>query len=686
MQPGELLQIIMMKKESQAGKRLAELRREINFHGHQYYVLDEPVISDGEYDYLFRELLDIEEQFPDLITSDSPSQRVGGTPLSTFETVEHPYPMYSLDNVFDSNGFDGFYQKIRRFLLSEEEIVFVAEPKLDGLAVELIYEHGIFELGLTRGNGLVGENITRQLRTVQTIPLRLQENGEVSVPDRLIVRGEVYLPHAGFEQLNQQRLDQGEQLFANPRNAAAGSLRQLDSAVTARRPLAFFVYGVGEPDVLPLSCQCDLLQFLGKLGFRVNPHVKRCGTVEEVADCYNSLQELRHTLEYEIDGVVIKVDSFDLQNRLGTTTRAPRWAVAWKFPATQVTTRILNVEFQVGRTGAVTPVAILDPVVVDGVTVKRATLHNRDEIERKDLRIGDMALVQRAGDVIPEVVKVVSEVRTGNEIKFLFPEHCPECGHLLVRLEDEAVTRCINPHCFAQRLQTLIYFAGKSGMDIEGLGKKNMEQLVKEGLVTDIPDIFRLREDDLAVLEGWGRKSAENAIRSIQSSRKPSLSKFVRALGIRHVGEVNAALMARHFDDIKMIMSVSKEELLEIEGIGEQAAASLVDYFSDSSTQRMIEELQGSGLDIMAENYRKMPLDGKVFLFTGTLASMSRNEAKQRVKALGGQVVSTVSRRVTDVIGGEKPGSKLKKAREMGLRVLDQEQFSCLLDGDEVAG
>jgi DNA ligase (NAD+) len=675
----------MMKKESQAGKRLAELRREINFHGHQYYVLDEPVISDGEYDHLFRELLEIEKQFPGLITSDSPSQRVGGAPLSTFETVEHPYPMFSLDNVFDSDEFDGFYQKIRRFLLSEEEIVFVAEPKLDGLAVELIYEHGIFELGLTRGNGLVGENITSQLRTVQTIPLRLQENGEVSVPDRLIVRGEVYLPHAGFEQLNQQRLEHDEPLFANPRNAAAGSLRQLDSAVTARRPLAFFVYGVGDPDALPLSCQCDLLQFLGKLGFRVNPHVKRCLTVEEVTGCYNNLHELRHSLEYEIDGVVIKVDSFELQNRLGTTTRAPRWAVAWKFPATQVTTRILKVEFQVGRTGAVTPVAILDPVVVDGVTVKRATLHNRDEIVRKDLRVGDMVLVQRAGDVIPEVVKAVSEIRTGNETEVLFPEHCPECDHRLVRMEDEAVTRCVNPHCPAQRLQALIYFAGKSGMDIDGLGKKNMEQLVKEGLVTDIPDIFRLRKDDLAVLEGWGRKSAENAIRSIQSAKKSSLSKFVRALGVRYVGEVNAALLARHFDDLKKIISASKQELLEIEGIGEQAAASLVDYFSDLSAQSMIEDLHGLGVEITVEDYGKKPLDGRVFLFTGSLVSMSRNEAKQRIKALGGQVVSTVSRRVTDVIGGEKPGGKLKKASEMGLRVLDQEQFNCLLDGDEVA-
>ena len=675
----------MIKEEQQAGRRLDELRREINFHAHRYYVLDDPVISDGEYDRLFRELLELEEHFPGLITPDSPSQRIGGAPLSNFETVAHPYPMYSLDNVFDRDEFNGFQQKIRRFLQFEDDIVFVAEPKLDGLAVELIYERGVLELGLTRGDGLFGENISSQLRTVQTIPLRLQESEEISVPDRLIVRGEVYLPRTGFEQLNRQRLEQGEPLFANPRNAAAGSLRQLDPAVTAGRPLAFFVYGVGEPDVLSLSGQWDLLQFLGKLGFRVNPHVKRCLTAEEAADWYNRLQERRHSLEYEIDGVVIKVDSFDLQNRLGTTTRAPRWAVAWKFPATQVTTKILDVEFQVGRTGAVTPVAILDPVVVDGVTVRRATLHNRDEIERKDLRIGDQVLVQRAGDVIPEVIKAVSEARTGNEAAVLFPEHCPECGHPLVRPEDEAVTRCVNAHCPAQRLQALIYFAGKSGMDIDGLGKKNMEQLVKKELVSDVPDIFRLKVEDLETLEGWGEKSAENAINSIDSAKKTTLSKFVRALGIRYIGEVNAGLLARHFNDIRKIMTASSEELLAIEGIGEQAAASLVDYFSDTSALFMIEELLDSGVEIAAENYGEKPLDGRVFLFTGSLASMSRNEAKQRIKALGGQVVSAVSSRVTDVISGEKPGSKLKKAEEMGLRVLNEEQFNRLLGEDEVA-
>ncbi len=675
----------MNRDEQQASQRLAELRREIHFHDHRYYVLDDPVISDGEYDRLFRELQELEEQFPGLVTPDSPTQRVGGAPLSSFETVAHPYPMYSLDNVFDGDGFQGFLQKTQRFLQHEGDIRFVAEPKLDGLAVELIYEQGIFELGLTRGDGVTGENITSQLKTVQTIPLRLQAGADIKVPARLIVRGEVYLPHTGFELLNSQRLAQGEPLFANPRNAAAGSLRQLDPAVTAKRPLAFFVYGVGEPGILSVTCQWDMLQYLGKLGFRVNPHVRRCGSADEAADSFEKLLQLRHSLEYEIDGVVIKVDSFDLQNRLGATTRAPRWAVAWKFPAIQVTTRILDVEFQVGRTGAVTPVAILDPVDVDGVIVKRATLHNRDEIERKDLRIGDNVLIQRAGDVIPEVIKVLGDARSGNEVVVSFPENCPECAHSLVRPQDEAVTRCVNSHCPAQRLQALIYFAGKSGMDIEGLGKKNMEQLVKKGLVSDIPDIFRLRAQDLNTLDGWGDKSAGNAVSSINSAKKSSLSRFIRALGIRYIGEVNASLLARRFDTIQRIMSASKDELLEIEGIGEQAAASLVDYFSDPSARFMVENLLESGLEITVEDYGEKPLEGRVFLFTGSLASMSRNEAKQRIKSLGGQVVSAVSRRITDVISGEKPGSKLKKAEEMGLRVLDETRFIRLLGEEEVA-
>lgn len=660
--------------EQQAAKRLAELRREISYHDHRYYVLDDPVISDAEYDRLFRELLDLEQRYPQLVTPDSPSLRVGGEPLSAFAEVEHPFPMYSLDNVFDEGEFRAFDRKVKRYLQREEEIAYCVEPKLDGLAVELIYERGLFTLGSTRGNGLVGEDITPQLRTVQAIPLRLR-GGERDLPERLIVRGEVYLPRKGFAELNRRRLEEGEPLFANPRNAAAGSLRQLDPAITARRPLSFFVYGVGDVEAVSARRQSELLDYLAGLGFRVNPYIRLCPSLEEVAGWYRHLLGIRHELEYEIDGIVVKVDPFELQNRLGTTTRAPRWAVAWKFPATQVTTRMSGVEFQVGRTGAVTPVAILEPVNVNGVTVRRATLHNQDEIERKDLRIGDQVLVQRAGDVIPEVVKPVIEMRTGEEQKIRFPEQCPECGHRLVRPENEAVTRCVNPRCPAQRLRSLIYFVGRDGLDIEGLGRKYIEQLVNAGLVADIPDIFQLREDDLADLEGWGRKSAANVVAAIRAASKTTLAKFIQALGIRHIGEVNAGLLARHFSSLEKVMGASVPELLEVEGIGEQAAASLVDYFSDPSARRMIEKLLEGGLQIVPDRAQGQQLADRVFLFTGTLSAMSRNEAKQRVKALGGQVVSSFSQRVTDLVAGEKPGGKLREAESQGVRILDEEEF-----------
>ncbi|WP_457573576.1 NAD-dependent DNA ligase LigA [Desulfolithobacter sp.] len=671
----------MDRDREQARKRLAELREQVNYHNYRYYVLDAPVISDGEYDQLFRELLELEERFPDLVTPDSPSQRVGGPPLDRFETVEHPVPMLSLDNVFSEEELREFEEKIRRFLQWEKEIRYSAEPKLDGLAVELVYEEGVFTIGSTRGDGLVGENITVQLRTVQSIPLRLQPLAD-EIPSRLIVRGEVYMPLEGFEALNRERASRGEPLFANPRNAAAGSLRQLDPRVTASRPLSFFVHGVADTAVTPCSTQQDLYRWLARLGFKVNPLVLDCPDIETVVARYRYLEEVRHQLEYEIDGMVVKVDSFELQHRLGATSRAPRWAVAWKFPATQATTKIKDVEFQVGRTGAVTPVAILEPVTVGGVTVQRATLHNQDEIQRKDLRIGDTVLIQRAGDVIPEVIKPIVEKRTGQEQPILFPEKCPECGHPLVRPKGEAVIRCINPHCPAQRLRSLQYFAGKNGLDIEGLGKKNMEQLMEAGLVRDLPDIFRLRVEDLEKLDGWGRKSAENVIGAIRAASHPSLDRFLAALGIRFVGEVTAAQLARHFGSLEHLMEASREELLEVDGVGDQAADSLLDYFSDPDVRAMLRELQENGLQIMpVEAGVPRRLQDRVFLFTGSLESMSRNEAKARVKELGAQVATTVNRKVTDVVAGAKPGSKLKKAREMGLRILDEQEFLDLLRG-----
>ncbi len=671
--------------ELRASERLAELRREINYHDHRYYVLDDPVITDEEYDRLYRELIELEEQYPQLVSPDSPSLRVGGEPLSFFEEVAHPFPMYSLDNAFDEEEFRAFDQKVRRFLQLEDEVVYIAEPKLDGLAVELIYEKGVLSLGLTRGNGIVGENITRQLKTVQTIPLQVQEVKNVIIPDQLVVRGEVYLPKDGFEKLNHARLQEGEPLFANPRNAAAGSLRQLDPKITAKRPLAFFVYGVGDPIAVPCRTQSELLDFLKAAGFKVNPYVTKCSSLQEVTACYHDLIAMRHDLAYEIDGMVVKVDSFALQNRLGTTTRAPRWAVAWKFPATQVQTRITGVEFQVGRTGAVTPVAILEPVTVDGARVKRASLHNQDEIHRKGLKIGDMVLIQRAGDVIPEVIKPITDIRTGEESPIIFPQTCPECDHMLVRPENEAVSRCVNPHCPAQRLQSLIYFAGKNGMDIEGLGKKNMEQLVREGMIKDLPDIFCLQAEKLAVLDGWGQKSAENTITAINAARRTSLAKLVRALGIRYIGEVNASIIAAYYPDLESLMAASVEDFVELEGIGHQAASSLAEYFNDSSVLQMIHELQDVGVEIVATEQGEDLLANRVFLFTGSLKSMSRNEAKQRVKSMGGQVASSLSKRVTDLVAGEKAGSKLKKAEEQGIRILNEQEFNSLFQEERVA-
>lgn len=665
--------------EQGVADRLVQLRELIRFHGHRYYVLDDPILSDSEYDALFRELLTLEQEHPELVTADSPSHRVGGPPLQTFEPAEHGTPMLSLDNIFGATEFAAFVEKLRRYLKLDPPFRFFSEPKLDGLAVELVYRQGILVTGSTRGDGLVGENITAQLKTVQSIPLRLRVGDGDRVPEELIVRGEVFLPKNGFLQLNRQREAEGLDPFANPRNAAAGSLRQLDPRITAQRPLAFFVYGMGNPEVVAASTQEALLAVLFRFGFPVNPLVKVCVDANEVEQHYRHLLDARHDLAYEIDGMVIKVDDLALQQRLGATARAPRWAVAWKFPATQATTVVEAVEFQVGRTGAVTPVAHLRPVEVNGVVVRRATLHNRDEIERKDLRVHDTVLVQRAGDVIPEIVKVVTELRSGDEQPIVFPTVCPECGEGLEINPEEAVIRCVNPTCPAQHLQKLIYFAGKNGLDLEGLGKKNVEQLFREGLLRSLPDFFRLDAEQLAHLEGWGEKSARNVLAAIESKKHLGLAQFLCALGIRHVGEVTAGVLARHFTGLAQLMASDKERFVLIEGIGEQTAESLAEYFHDPGNRAAIEQLLALGLVIRSQEVGPASLDGRVFLFTGTLKTLSREEAKQLVKAQGGQVATSIGHRVTDVVVGEKAGSKRKKAEEMGLALLSEETFLALL-------
>ncbi len=660
-----------------ARQRLVFLREQINFHGHRYYVLDDPEIADGEYDALFQELLELEGRYPDLLTPDSPSQRVGGAPLAQFQQVAHRQPMLSLENAFSQADLLAFEERLLRFLKIDGPLDYVAEPKLDGLAVELVYEDGVLVVGSTRGDGQTGEDITANLKTIAAIPLRLHS---ASFPEILEVRGEVFLPSAGFQSLNDQRQASGEAPFANPRNAAAGSLRQLDPKLAASRPLDFFCYGVAEPSQTPCHSQSALLAYLQGLGFKVNHHIKTCAGVEAVAAHFAALTTLRQTLPYDIDGMVVKVDALALQRRLGNKARTPRWAIAWKFEAIQATTTLLGIEFGVGRTGAVTPVAILEPVKVGGVVVRRATLHNEEEIRRKDLRLGDTVLVQRAGDVIPEVVKAITEERRGNEQPIVMPTQCPSCGQALARSAGEIVSRCPNSACPAQRVRALIHYAGKAGLDIEGLGEKAVEQLYNQGLVQDIPDFYALTPADLARLEGWAEKSAENAVAAIAASLDVTLARFLAALGIRFVGEGMAQLLASRFESLEQIRAARQEDFMNIEGIGEQSAKSLAQFFANPPVVLMLDRLLAHGLHLQAETRGDLPLTGAVFVFTGALGSFSRDEAKSRVKALGGQVVSAVGKKVTHVVCGEGSGSKQKKALELGLRLVSEDDFLSLID------
>ncbi len=665
-------------------KKIQQLRKQINFHAHRYYELDDPLIADSEYDQLFQQLLELEELHPELVTPDSPTQRVGGKPLEEFKTVRHTNPMLSLENAFNENELVDFEERLQRFLKSKISLTYMAEPKLDGLAVELVYEKGVLTIGSTRGDGRTGEEITQNLKTIRSIPLRLALPKNMKLPEILEVRGEAYLTLEGFKTLNEQRLAAGETIFANPRNAAAGSLRQLDSRITAQRPLDFFAYGVSDTAQTPCSSQEELLDYLKKLDFRINPLTKFCNDIAQVVTHFSHLQDIRSTLPYDIDGMVVKVNSFELQQRLGTKARSPRWAIAAKFAATQATTILQKVEFQVGRTGAVTPVAILAPVTIDGVVVSRATLHNEGEIRRKGLKTGDHVLVQRAGDVIPEIVKPVVEQRNGSETTIMMPENCPVCQHHLILPENEAITRCPNSHCPAQRLRLLIHYTSKAGMDIEGLGKKAMEQIFNEKLVRDIPDIYGLQVADLAALDGWAEKSAQNAVAAIKASRETTLAKLLSGLGIRYVGEEVAGLLDEHYGgSLENLMRSGEEELLDIEGIGPQTAQSIKEYFHDPDVRNMLARLMEFGFTIVSarKSSGESPFAGYVFLFTGSLAAMSRDEAKVRVKERGGKVASQVSKKVTHVVVGDKPGSKLKKARELGLSILTEKNFADLLAG-----
>ncbi|NWF92683.1 MAG: NAD-dependent DNA ligase LigA [Syntrophaceae bacterium] len=658
-------------------KRVEKLREEIEYHNYRYYVLDQPEISDAQYDRLMRELQKLEEEHPELITPNSPTQRVGAPPLEEFEIVRHTIPMLSLANAFDETEARDFDKRVKKFLETSSEITYVAEPKLDGLAVELVYERGQFIVGSTRGDGVNGENITQNLRTIKTIPLQLIRK-EVPVPERLEVRGEVIMQLDKFRALNRKREETGEPLFANPRNAAAGSVRQLDSKVTASRPLEIYCYGVGEVRGRTFKTHWEILQTFPKWGLRTNPHIRRCQNIDEVLEYYREMNEKRERLPYEIDGIVIKVDRIDLQMRLGEIARSPRWALAFKFKPKQETTRILKIIPQVGRTGAITPVAVMEPVKVGGVEVSRATLHNQDEIDRLDVRIGDTVIIQRAGDVIPEVVQVITSKRTGKEKRFEMPSKCPVCNADVIK--EEAIHRCIGLDCPAQLKGRIKHFASKRAMDIEGLGVKLIDQLVDKGLVKDVADIYYLKKDHLIALERMADKSAQNIIDAIEASKTKPLSKFLFALGIRHVGETTAEDLARHFPRLDDFFRLSEEDLMQVEGIGPEVAASVHQFFRDKKNKESIERLKKAGVKVIEPKPReKGKLAGKTFVFTGALQSFGRDEARNLVESLGGLTASSVSKKVDYVVVGQDPGSKLDKAKELGIKILSEEEFKKMI-------
>ncbi|MGQ9689230.1 MAG: NAD-dependent DNA ligase LigA [Desulfobaccales bacterium] len=658
--------------------RVQELRDQIHYHNYRYYVLDDPVISDQEFDRLLEELQQLEEEYPALVTPDSPTQRVGAAPLDKFETVPHRIPMLSLENAFSEGEAREFEDRLKRFLRTDETFDYVVEPKMDGLAVELVYERGHLQVGATRGDGYRGENVTQNLKTIHTIPLALLSH-ELPVPDLLEVRGEVYMDLVDFKKLNEERLAKGEPAFANPRNAAAGSLRQLDPAVTARRPLKIFCYGIGQVEGRTFQTHWEVLAALKAWGLRVNPLIAKRRGIEEAIRYHHDLEHQRHGLPYEIDGVVIKVDDLALQERLGTKARSPRWALAYKFTATQATTKVKDIVVNVGRTGAITPMAVMEPVEVGGVTVSRATLHNEDEVARKDVRVGDTVLIQRAGDVIPEVVKVILEERPLDARPFQMPRHCPVCGTPLVRPPGEAVTRCPNPDCRGALRRAILHFASKTAMDIDGLGEKIIDQLMDEGLVENIADLYRLTEADLAPLERFAEKSAGNLVAAIQKSTRVPLARFIYALGIRYVGEATAQLLAQHFQTFEALRHATEEELQQIEGIGPQVARGIREFFENKKNQELLDQLFKIVTIEPPAKPAASPLAGKVFVFTGGLSRFSREEAKAQVTARGGKVSSSVSSKTDYVVVGAEPGSKYAKAQDLGVTILDEEAFEELL-------
>ncbi len=661
-------------------QRLESLRAQIRHHDYLYYALDRPAISDAEYDVLFRELQEIETAHPDLVTPDSPTQRVGFAPVEKFPPFLHAIPMLSLENAMTEGDVLDFDKRVKKLLGMSSDPLFVAEPKMDGLAIEVIYENGLLMKAGTRGDGTTGEDVTPNVKTIRAIPLKLMTPTGGPAPPRLLaVRGEVYMDRKDFDLLNETRDRDGEPVFANPRNAAAGSLRQQDSSITASRPLRAFFYGTGEVDGSVFETQWDLLETLRHWGLPINPLSRRCSGIREAMAQYEELAAVRYQLPYDADGVVIKVDRVDWQRSLGEKSRSPRWAIAYKFAPIVAQTHLLDIKVQVGRTGVLTPVAVLEPVPVGGVVVQRATLHNQDEIDRKDIRIGDLVQIRRAGEVIPEVLEAVLSHRTGGERAFRMPSSCPSCGEEVVRLQDESVHRCLNLNCPAQIKASIWHFASRDAMKIEGLGRKIVSLLVDEGLVKSVADLYHLQIRDLAGLPGFAEKSAQNLVTAIAQSRKAALASFIMALGIQHVGSHLAQVLADELGSLDRLRTATVEELTRIPGIGEVVAQGVAKYFHNAANQALIDDLLRMGIELEAPA-PSSPLQGgfwlgKTVVFTGTLASMTRQEASAAVSALGARVTSSVSRNTDVVVAGADAGSKLEKAKKLDVGVLDEAQF-----------
>ncbi len=663
------------------------LRRKLDRADYLYYVKDQPDISDAEYDKLMRRLQELEQTYPSIITPDSPTQRVGATVQSELAPHTHIVPMLSLQNAMGEDELRAFDQRVKRFLGldPDSDVEYVCELKFDGLAVSLTYVDGVLAAGATRGDGTVGENITANLKTVKSVPLRIPveagTGGTDPIPSTVEVRGEVILFHEEFRRINEDREQSGEPTFANPRNAAAGSLRQLDPNITAKRRLNMFCYGIGACEGRAFVTQHEILSILESWGFRVNPNVCVCATIDDVCEYIAGWAEKKETLPYDIDGMVVKVNSLTLQSELGAVARSPRWAVAFKYPAQQATTVVTEIRVQVGRTGALTPVAIMEPVEVGGVTVSRATLHNEDEVRRKDVRVGDTVVVQRAGEVIPEVVEVVAEKRTGDEVEFVMPDHCPVCGADVERAEGEAVARCVGIACPAKIRETMIHFTSRGAMDIDGVGPALIDQLIAANLIGDPADIYSLTVEQLCALDRMGSKSAENAVAAIEKSKQAPLSRLIYALGIRHVGERTAAALARHFTTIDALAAASENELAEVPDVGPVVADSIARFFRQDETKRVLEKLRAAGIDPRGESRDESGMfAGQSVVFTGALERLTRDQAEAIVRRLGGSPSSSVSKNTSLVVAGEKAGSKLEKATSLGVKVMSEGEFLEMVD------